>query len=180
MAKATFVNKARKNYKQHGIKKGESYWWWSFRFGGKHYSLTPPKQSQLTQSAFFSELYSIEEDMDELTCTDKDEFDSAKQEILDRIESLKDETEGKRENMPESLQDGDTGILLQERVDGLESWYNEIEAVECEYEEDDIRSELKDEDEDLSEEQLDEQVAEKVQEVVDESIQAIKDCTHGL
>ncbi len=46
MARAHFVKAAAKDHPEHGIKKGESYWWWAFRsaYGSrKVYSKTQPK-----------------------------------------------------------------------------------------------------------------------------------------
>ncbi len=42
--------KANKDYPDQGIAKGDTYYKWSFRFGGTHKSLTYPRPSQLTQS----------------------------------------------------------------------------------------------------------------------------------
>jgi hypothetical protein len=53
MARAHFVKKARKAIPGTDIKKGDSYYWWKFRFGGKRTSKTAPKASQLTQSEFW-------------------------------------------------------------------------------------------------------------------------------
>jgi len=52
MARAT-QQRARKDYPAQGIKKGDSYWKWSFRFGGTFKSLTKPQPSQLTPGPLF-------------------------------------------------------------------------------------------------------------------------------
>lgn len=70
MARATFVKKARKDIPGTDIKAGESYYWWKFRFGGKHYSKTPPRRSQLTQSDFLGQLYAIEDEIQGLVADD--------------------------------------------------------------------------------------------------------------
>ncbi len=56
MARAHFVKKARKDNPAAGIKAGDSYYWWKFRRGGKHYSKTAPRPSQLTQSEYLRRL----------------------------------------------------------------------------------------------------------------------------
>jgi len=65
MARATFVKSARKDYPDHGIKKGESYWHWAFMQGGrggaKRYSKTEPRPSQLTQSEFWGNVLGLQE-----------------------------------------------------------------------------------------------------------------------
>ena len=36
MPRVHFVKKARKDYPSTGIQKGDSYYWWQFRYGGTH------------------------------------------------------------------------------------------------------------------------------------------------
>ena len=43
MPRVNYVKKARKN--NPAVKRGESYFWWKFRYGGKQYSKTRPRQS---------------------------------------------------------------------------------------------------------------------------------------
>ncbi len=57
MPRVTHVKKARKDNPV--CKAGESYYWWKFRYGGKRYSLTRPRPSQLTQSAYFGGLRAL-------------------------------------------------------------------------------------------------------------------------
>jgi len=66
MPKVHCVKAARKDYPECGIKKGDTYYWWKFRFGGKHESKTYPKQSQLTQSEFLSQVYALNERLEDL------------------------------------------------------------------------------------------------------------------
>lgn len=130
MPRVTHVKKARKD--NPAVKAGESYYWWKFNFGPMRYSATPPKQSQLTQSPFLGEYYSIQEDLEEgcanaITGAD---LTSTVEEVCGRITELRDETEGNFENIPENFQEGDTGTMLQERIDGLEQWQNDLETVD--------------------------------------------------
>jgi DNA repair ATPase RecN len=53
--------------------------------------------------------------------------------VLEEIRTLGEEQQEKLENMPEGLQQGDTGQLLQERADNCESWAGEIESACDEY-----------------------------------------------
>ena len=41
--------------------KGETYFWFKFRYGGKNFSRTRPRNSQLTQSEFYGFIYSFVE-----------------------------------------------------------------------------------------------------------------------
>lgn len=175
MPRVNFVKKARKDVNSE-IKAGDSYYWWKFRFGGKRVSKTPPKPKDLTQSEFLISLYSIEESIEDFLADDKDSFDASKEEILNEIENLKSETEDKLSNMPEQLQYAPTGELLQERIDGLDEWYSELENVECEYDEDEIRTEL--ENEGVSD--IDSEILERIQEIVNGAIEEFQCISHNL
>lgn len=188
MARATFVKKARKDIEGTEIKKGDSYYWWKFRFGGKRYSKTPPSRSQLTQSGFLGTLYEIEDRMAAFTCDNKEDFDEFKSELVSDIESLRDECQNSLDNMPEQLQSAPTGELLQERIDALESWSSEIEGIECEdYDEESLREEMlsdyekeDQEGEDDYKERIDQEVANKIQEFVDAAIEELNNTSANL
>ena len=125
MPKVHFVKSARKENSV--AKVGESYYWWQFRFGGKRFSKTYPKRSQLTQSPFLSELYDVEDRIGDSI----DEDQAA--EIICDLEALRDECQYSLDNMPEHLQEAsDSGMLLQERIDNLEDWISEIENIDWE------------------------------------------------
>ena len=131
MPKVTYVNAARKDNPV--CKKGESYYWWKFLRGPKLYSLTLPKRSQLTQSDFFSQMYAIEDDViagfddagDSL-----EELKSMVEDAVEQIRGLGDECCEKLDNMPEGLQEGPTGELLQSRSDECESMADELEQID--------------------------------------------------
>lgn len=63
MPRVHFVRKARKDNPV--AKRGESYYWWKFRYGPKRYSKTPPKPSDLTQSQYLTVIYSCQEQFSE-------------------------------------------------------------------------------------------------------------------
>lgn len=127
MPKVTHVKKARKADKAHGIKKGDSYYWWKFRNGGRCVSKIYPKPSQLTRSEFWSTVYSLSEGE---TPSTKEAFIDDKADIITQLEELKDSCDDKFNNMPDSLQQGPTGVLLEERVSALDDAISEIEAVD--------------------------------------------------
>ena len=128
MARAQFAKKTRKAIPDAGIKVGDSYYWWKFRFGGKRYSKTAPKRSQLTQSDFYGQIYDIEDEIAELDADDS--LPSCVEDIASRIREIGDECEEKRGNMPEQLQDSASGELLQERKDACDSAADELEAID--------------------------------------------------
>lgn len=120
------------------IKAGEPYYWWSLKIGyPRQYSKTPPKRSQLTLSNFLSQLWDMEDELASFSTPESiDDFNSFKEDLISNIQSLLDETQSSLDNMPEGLQQGPTGELLQERIDGLESWISDLENVEVEESED--------------------------------------------
>jgi len=132
MAKVNFIKSARKDNPV--AKVGESYYWWQFRFGGKHYSKTPPKPSQLTQSEFLIFVYDMQDRIETLAGYEnaedlKAEVDS----IIDEIRGQSDELDEKFNNMPEGLQQGDTGVLLEERRDAMNQWADDLESIDIDF-----------------------------------------------
>lgn len=166
------------------IAKGESYYWWQFKNSPKQFSKERPKNSQLTQSEFMSQLYALEEKIEEFSCEDKDEFETFRDEVKDEMETLRDECQEKLDAMPEHLQDSSSsGELLNERIEAMDNWISEIENIECDYEEEDLRQDVldeKDEDEELDDDEIEERVKEKIQEKVNEAIEELQNASHGL
>lgn len=153
MPRVTLVKKARKTPGKCGrcavtIKKGESYFHWKFRFGGKNIRCINhrPRQSELTQSDKLSTIYSAVENMeDALTDFDEigvadlgdkdallgglEELKSAVESAKEEIEQTKDDYEQSRDNMPESLQDGPTGQEIEEKANALEEFAGELDEA---------------------------------------------------
>lgn len=134
MPRVTVVKHARKDYPEHDIKKGDTYYWWKFKFGGKHFSKTPPKPQQLTQSEFTSQVYDFEDALGALVADDT--IESQIEEIADNMDSLADEQEEKRSNMPDQLQDSDVGTMLEERGDAMREWAEELRGLDFDLESD--------------------------------------------
>jgi hypothetical protein len=134
MAKVHEVKSARKANKAAGIKVGDSYYWWAFRFGGKRVSKTYPRRSQLTQSEFYSAVYDLEDRIGDMKIEDyatAEDLKSDLEDIASEIRQLGEEQDDKFNNMPEGLQQGDVGQLLEERRDACESWADELEAIDA-------------------------------------------------
>ncbi len=141
------VEKARKAYPGTGIEKGDTYYYWTFRYGGKRRSKTYPRASELTQSAFLSEVYSIGEEMADFSGMDgdsKESFEewredlrSAVEDWASRFRDAGEECQSNRDNMPEGLQEGDVGTMLEERADRCEEIASELECVDLDQEPDD-------------------------------------------
>ncbi len=135
MATLNYVQKARKANKEYGIKKGDSYYWWAFRYGGKHVSKTRPKPSQLINSEFLSSMTSFGEVLDDInSATDPiktvDELKSYVESIVDDIRQLGEECQEKLDNMPEGLQQGSSGEILQNRIEESEAYALDLEGID--------------------------------------------------
>lgn len=130
MPRVTHVKSARKDNPV--AKKGESYYWWKFRYGGKRYSLTYPKPSQLTQSAYFGAVYDLIDTINDWSIDPEEEgaVESMRDEIYGSVEEIQSECQDSLDNMPESLQYSPTGELLQERIDACDSAMSELDSVE--------------------------------------------------
>lgn len=149
MARAHFVKKARRNYNDAGIKKGESYYWWKFNFSKYiHRSKTAPRRSQLTQSGFLAQLYDIEDNISDMSVENYscgDDIRSDLDSFIGDIQSLLDECQNNLDNMPEHLQESSSsGETLRERIDALEGWISELESINCDFElyDNDIKNEI--------------------------------------
>ena len=145
MTTAHFVKKCRKTIRGTGIKKGDSYWWWKFRYGDKHVSKTQPRPSQLTGSEFLGTVYSIEEGLADVDVSDREEVASVIETAKEELAQLRDETDEKFNNMPDSLQQGDTGQLLEQRVQDVDTMIDELDNIDPTEEDlsnDDLRNEL--------------------------------------
>lgn len=148
MPRVTTVKKAQKAQGTCGkcgakIKKGDSYRWWKFRFGGRRVRCAKPectpKPSDLTQSAFYGTLYSIEESVTDAIADfegggEPDALADALRQAAEELRELGEECTSNRDNMPEGLQDSETGELLQNRADECESKADELESAADEVE----------------------------------------------
>jgi len=183
MPRVHTVKKARKDYPEQGIKKGDTYYYWTFRYGGKRKSKTYPKPSQLTQSSFLQTYYGIQENIQEWEGEISD-LESFREEVITDLESLRDESQDSLDQMPDHLQDSSpVGEMLTARVEGIEEWLNELENIEVP-EEEEIKEEAMEaistpymqdkKEEDLSEDNK-EKLEEKMEELKDDKIQELKD-----
>ena len=166
MTRANFVKAARKDYPDHGIKKGDSYYWWKFRYGGKWMSKTRPRPSQLTQSEFLVAVYGAQENVeDAVKDFNKDsDFDALASALEDAAATIREQGEScleKKDNMPEGLQEGDTGQLLDERADQCESLADELEQA---------ASDVREQEPDGTESTSDEDAAAKIESAREEAV----------
>lgn len=126
MPRVHHVKKARKDNPV--AKKGESYFWWKFRYSGKNYSKVRPARSRLTQSSFLSQLYDIQ---DEGYYPDTaEDATSTIEDLVSQLENLRDECQENFDNIPEQLQEAFAGETLTMRIDSLDDAINELESID--------------------------------------------------
>lgn len=164
----THYVKAAKDYPEQGIKKGDMYYWWKFRFGAKHFSKSPPRPSQLTQSPFLGPLYDIQEKIANFTAETMTEVESFRDDVASEIRELASQCEDNLSNMPDGLQQGTTGELLQTRTDECNTWADDIESVDC------AEPEEVEHEEGETDTAYDERVAEALTTQIDEAIEQIQ------
>lgn len=124
--------KAAKAYPEHGIAKGDQYYYAKIKTGPRSSrtlrSLKPFSRSQLTSSEYLSALFSWEDERDKLSSMDD------AQALADTIRDLGDAQGEKFDNMPDGLQQGPTGSMLEERRDACEAAAGEIEDILSDWE----------------------------------------------
>lgn len=137
MPKVHYVKSARKDNARCAVLKGQSYYWWKNRgAGGKgagfvRCSRNYPRPSMLTMSPYFTAVYALQEQMaDHGAPEDGADLESLRDEWAAEARSIGEEQQEKFDNMPEGLQQGDTGQMLECRANACESWADEIENVE--------------------------------------------------
>jgi hypothetical protein len=174
---------AAKDYPEQDIRKGEEYYTWKIKLarGGRVYrQKTPPKRSQLTNSTFLSTLYDIEDQLENFTTGRGQDLKAHLEDIAGQIRDMGQEAQNSFDNMPEGLQQGDTGQLLEKRAQNAEEWANELEALDVPDEDDDEWWHEPDEGEEPTETEgdhagmvFDEQAfAQAQQDVLDEAVNA--------
>lgn len=125
MPRVHHVKSARKDNPV--CKKGESYYHWQLFKQPKRYSLKHPRPSQLTGSEFLCAVYGAAENVGDWTTdpkvSDEDNLEALKTTVEDAqgiYEEWTGECQDRFDNMPEGLQQGETGQLLESRVESCE------------------------------------------------------------
>lgn len=130
MPRVHHVKKARKDHPG-GIKKGESYYHWSFRYGGKHVSKTYPRPSQLTSSDKLSRLYSAQENFeDNQEGADKDALEALCQEAANEVREVGEEYRESCDNIRESFENSPVADDCEEKADACDSLADALEYLD--------------------------------------------------
>lgn len=118
---------ARKDYPESGVKAGDTYYFAQVQTGPRSSrtirSLNPIPQSQLTTSPFKSGWYAMQEAW-EASAKDSE----AIMEPAEVIRELGNAAQESFENMPEGLQQGDTGQMLEARASACEEAADQLES----------------------------------------------------
>lgn len=121
--------RAAKDYPHAGIKKGDTYYKWSFRYGGTHMSKTYPRPSQLTQSKY-GEIYAAQEEAQdslaglgpESTVAEAKEFQTLVEAVAEKAQEVADE-------YAEAAEQFGGGGPNQEHADACESTVSNFESA---------------------------------------------------
>lgn len=129
-----YTQKAGKDYPEAGIKKGDMYYSWSFRYGGEHKSLTPPRPSQLTQSKMSAALAAAEVAEDITESADNPEdivavLNEAAGTIRDVADEYQEAADAFENGGALAEQNSDKADDLNEWADSLESDASDIEGM---------------------------------------------------
>lgn len=135
-----FTAKANKDYPQHGIVKGDTYYYWTPGFRGtKQMSKTPPKQSQLTTSKM-SAAYAASESLSEAleAAGSIEDLTNALEEAVDAIRAVAEEyteaseaTTGNGNRVPNADEMEEKAQELNDWADSIESDKSEVEGLDA-------------------------------------------------
>ena len=135
------------------------------------------KSYETSGSEYVKECGAIVEDWRE----NYDLNESTAGEIASALEELRDQQQDSLDNMPENLQQGDTGQMLQERIDSLECTIDELNNIsweDCESEaEGEVESEMGEYDPDAEDKQWESK--EEYQEEFDSQKQELTEEKYG-
>lgn len=124
--------KARKDYPNAGIKKGDMYYYARIKTGP--YSSrqirqkTPIRPSQMTTSDFLNQFYGLQESLQDFKGPLAD-MPGFLEDLASQARDLGQEQQEKYDNMPDPLQQGDTGCMLEERAQAMETWADSLEEA---------------------------------------------------
>lgn len=129
MSRLHFVKSANKAYPQAGIAKGDSYYWWQSYRQPRRLSKERPRASQHASSEYEQSVLSLCEALEDANSM-WDEGD--RDQLVSDLEAIRDSEQEKFDNLPEGFQLGDTGMLIEERVNNLDDWIGELNNLDFE------------------------------------------------
>jgi archaellum component FlaC len=127
---------ARKDYPEHGITKGQKYYYWSFFRQGRRMSATPPRPSQLCNNKYSGALAAmegLEDAVREATCPE--DVATALDDAISALGEVKDEYESALSSLQDAFQGGSPQIdEHEEKIGYLDSCIESLEAAKTEVE----------------------------------------------
>jgi hypothetical protein len=124
-----YTHKARRDYPESGIKKGDQYFEWALYRQKSQRSLTPPTRAQLAGSPWKQQLYTLI-DTELPACTCPEDLRS----IAESARELSSEAQDSFDSMNEGLQQSESGQRMENRVSEMDSWADEVESAADELE----------------------------------------------
>ena len=121
------------NPKEEGDAEAASYYWWKHkvaRGGILRQSKTRPRPSQLTLSTYYGGTLSAQEAFEDASPETFEDMVSAIEQLSSDLREVGGQCQGSFDNMPEGLQMGETGQLLEERAQGVEACCDELDSIE--------------------------------------------------
>lgn len=121
------TRKAAKDYPEQGIKKGDTYYYAKIRVGRGGIELRstiPFRPSQLTRAPFRGGWLTMQE-----AWQGSDQDADAIREAAEAIRELGNDAQGSFDNMPEGLQQGETGQKLENRASECERIADELDEL---------------------------------------------------
>lgn len=117
-----YTKRAAKDYPEHGIKKGETYYEWCHYRQKPQKSLTPPTESQLTADPDLAEAMRAFENLDPTGEYGEEDV----RELISGLEECRDNVQERLDNVPDGLRDGSP---LNEKLEALESTISNLESL---------------------------------------------------
>lgn len=124
--------RAAKDYPEHGIKKGDTYYHWAFFRGRKQMSKTPPRRSQTTASPNLSDAYAAEESIQDAIADAKtvEDVKTALEEGVGALEEVLSDFQETINNLEEAFQNGCPALEeKQEQHDAVETFKDELDEA---------------------------------------------------
>lgn len=124
------VQKAAKDYPQYDIKKGDTYYSWSFYKGPKMMSKTRPRPSQLTNSKMgmaYAAAEALEDAIEAASCPG--DITEALDNAASEIREVADEYQESADNIRDTFSESPTADDCEEKAEGLNEWADDIDSA---------------------------------------------------
>jgi len=184
--------KAAKDYPQHGIKKGEMYYWFKHRNASKTICKTMPRASQLCTSGKLSTIYAAQEGIDDaITAIDESDLQGSISSMVDTLNSAAEEVRQVGEEYRESAQNIEDGFghrtsqcdEIDEKAENCDQMADSIEDAASQLESIEVPEDLEDEpSEDAKQDVIDafQEKKDDYDEAIQNGIEELKSIVEGI